>query len=81
MRAARLRPTCGKLPVSASTVPAWALRVTPSEGRWDTQFDEDDVAHVVPLHGLKHDLSMRCWCHPVADDGYAEPAISHNVAH
>lgn len=54
---------------------------TPSLGRWDTLFDGNNLAHVVPLFGPPHFLSEDCWCHPVMDgERYAEPAMSHNVA-
>lgn len=48
---------------------------------WDTMFDEDDIAHVVPKIGQAHELSSYCWCHPVfRPDAYDEPAWSHNMA-
>lgn len=55
---------------------------TPSDdGAWSTLFDHDtDEAHVVPDFGPKHQLSCKCWCHPVLDTRYTEPAVSHNVA-
>jgi len=45
-----------------------------------TRRDADDQAHVVPDFGPAHTLSLDCWCHPVLDPDYVEPAISHNVA-
>lgn len=48
---------------------------------WKTVRDDDDEPHVVPRYGRKHELSMKCWCHPVLDLEYHEPAISHNLAH
>ena len=48
---------------------------------WLTAIDAaTNQAHVVPSFGPKHVLSMRCWCHPVIDHDYSEPAVSHNVA-
>lgn len=53
---------------------------TPSiAGPWHTLWD-GGLPHVIPGFGPKHMLSVRCWCHPVVDDDYAEPAVSHNVA-
>lgn len=48
---------------------------------WSTQFDEQEMAHVLPDFGPRHAISTRCWCHPVRDDErYVAPAIVHNVA-
>lgn len=52
-----------------------------SDGEWKTVRDDDDAPHVVPRHGPAHELSMKCWCHPVLDGEYDEPAISHNLPH
>lgn len=54
--------------------------LAPSDtGPWLTKWDDDnEVPHVMPGFGPKHELSMGCWCHPVVD--YEEPAVSHNVA-
>lgn len=54
---------------------------TESESKWWTVFDDEDVPHVLPEIGPKHRLSMACWCHPVIDPKYTQPAVSHNVAH
>lgn len=53
---------------------------TPSLGAWGTRFDRDQVPHIVPKFGPRHRLSLYCWCHPVVDEDYTEPAVSHNVA-
>lgn len=54
---------------------------TPSSAvPWLTLWDEDDEPHIVPGFGPKHELSSGCWCHPVLDGDYTQPAVSHNVA-
>lgn len=46
-------------------------------GPWRTTRDEDDVPHVTPEFGPKHDLTPYCWCRPVMDMRYTEGAWSH----
>lgn len=54
---------------------------TPSDsGPWVTLWN-GDVPHVIPNFGPKHQVSVRCWCHPVLDEDYSDAAVSHNVAH
>ena len=49
-------------------------------GPWQTVLDAENVPHVLPSYGPRHELTMNCWCHPVVDKDYTEAAVSHNVA-
>lgn len=55
---------------------------TPSDsGPWRTLWDDDlQMTHVMPAFGPRHQLSWKCWCHPVFDGDYTVAALSHNVA-
>lgn len=38
--------------------------------KWIVVYDDRDEPHVVPLVDLReHEISERCWCRPVDDEG------------